>query len=197
MDIEHVFVVYDPTTTNRFDLCGRKLVRGIELTHYHVAEASETLADTTAATAARRRLRDEEAAAAAVAAAQAAQALQEAVDDQVQGDWYADMNGDWVERQQDFGADAEDHVGDRNVEGEEGADSEWFADVNGYGGDQEVVVENSGGETTPQRLARLTAEAARLALLAAEAAADAGETTPERIARLAAEAAAADEADNP
>jgi hypothetical protein len=34
MGVEHVFVVYDSTKTNRFELGGRKLVRGIELTHY-------------------------------------------------------------------------------------------------------------------------------------------------------------------
>ena len=28
MGIEHVYVVYDPATNNRFDLGGRKLVRG-------------------------------------------------------------------------------------------------------------------------------------------------------------------------
>jgi hypothetical protein len=51
MGIEHVYVVYDPTTTNRFDLGGRKLVRGIELTNFQVESAAITAANLLAAAA--------------------------------------------------------------------------------------------------------------------------------------------------
>lgn len=116
MGIEHVFVVYDPTTTNRFDLGSHKVATSIELTHYEVftpivvtLTVGAQAQDVDASNAAARLLAENDAAAdnaagditdlaaaeaAARAAAAAAAAAQRAWEDAPQ---------------QDYGADAEDH----------------------------------------------------------------------------------------
>jgi hypothetical protein len=101
MGVEHVFVVYDSTKTNRFDLGGRKLVRGIELTHYDSIPDYTVVEDArvanNAAVAQATRIAQDAASDAARAAAHARQAL----DDEIRQEWHSDLNNG------DVNADAE------------------------------------------------------------------------------------------
>lgn len=112
MGIEHVYVVYDPTTTNRFDLGGRKLVRGIELTHFQPEDAANAAANALLAVAHRAAMLQAHANDASnaagdiadLAAAEAAARAAAAAALEAQLAW-EDLP------QQDYGADAEDHTG--------------------------------------------------------------------------------------
>jgi hypothetical protein len=110
MGIEHVFVVYDSTKTNRFDLGGRKLVRGIELTHYDSIPEYTVVEDArvanNAAVAQVTRIEEDAASDAARAAAHARQAIES----EIQQEWHSDLNNG------DVNADAEDHSVRNNVD---------------------------------------------------------------------------------
>ena len=122
MGIEHVYVVYDPATNNRFDL-GRRLVRGIELTHFQLESAASATANqlllqarlantliehANAATNAAGDIAD---LAAAEAAARAAAA--------------AALEAQHAENtfNRDYGADSEDHTGGGDGAADSGGDS--------------------------------------------------------------------------